>query len=462
MRSDPAEYELVAPADMQGALALMSSAPQQWMPIAGGTDLMVQFAAGALRARKLVSIARLPELRRIEVLPDEIQIGAGATYTDLRRHETIAREFPMLARSASWTGGISNQNRGTIGGNIVNASPAGDSLPPLLAYSAELILVSVRGERRVPYATFHTGYKKMQLAGDELIRAVCVPRRFAGYLQQARKVGTRNAQAVSKICMAALASLKKGAVGDVRIALGSVAPVPVRLAETERLLTGNMLDGAIVEAAGKTAASEARPIDDLRSTARYRAAVVSNLVVEFLEHLRGAPPAEEARSETLARWNALSAGEAEGEILACCGSRAWARGMAARRPLRNESALLAASDEICASLAETDWQEAFRAHPRIGETKAQLPASERSAEWSALEQSAAADAESKKALADGNREYEGRFGRIFIVCATGKSSAEILGILRRRLQNDEATELREAAEQQRQIAQLRLRKWLRG
>jgi OHCU decarboxylase len=443
---------------------LMTSEPDRWLPIAGGTDLMVQFAAGALRARKLVSIARLPELRRIEVLPDEIQIGAGATYTDLRRHETIAREFPILAKSASWTGGISNQNRGTIGGNIVNASPAGDSLPALLAYGAELILVSVRGERRVPYATFHTGYKKMRLAGDELIRAVCVPRRFGGYVQHARKVGTRNAQAVSKICMAALARVEKRTIADVSIALGSVAPVPVRLAEAERMLTGKTLDRSLVDAAGKMAASEVRPIDDIRSTARYRAAVVSNLVVEFLERLRSAPQEEETRVETLARWNALGAGEAEGEILACCGSRAWARGMAARRPLPDESALIAASDEICASLGEEDWLEAFRAHPRIGETKAERRASERSAAWSAQEQSsaAAADAELTKALAEGNLEYERRFGRIFIVCATGKSSAEILRILRQRLQNDDATELREALEQQRQITQIRLRRWLRG
>jgi OHCU decarboxylase len=464
MRSDPAEFELVAPANLQGALSLMTSEPDRWLPIAGGTDLMVQFAAGTLRVRKLVSIARLPELRQIEVLPDGIQIGAGATYTDLRRHETIAREFPILAKSASWTGGISNQNRGTVGGNIVNASPAGDSLPALLAYGADLILVSVRGERRVPYATFHTGYKKMQLAGDELIRAVCLPRRFGGYVQHARKVGTRNAQAVSKICMAALARVEKRTIADVRIALGSVAPVPLRLAETERMLTGKTFDRSLVDAAGKMAASEVRPIDDIRSTARYRAAVVSNLVVEFLERLYSAPPAEEARVETLARWNALGAGEAEGEILPCCGSRAWASGMAARRPLRDESALIAASDEICASLGEEDWLEAFRAHPRIGQTKAEPRASERSAAWSAEEQSsaAAAGAELKKALAEGNLDYERRFGRIFIVCATGKSSAEILRILRQRLQNDDATELREAAEQQRQITQIRLRRWLRG
>jgi OHCU decarboxylase len=464
MRSDPAEFDLVAPSDLQSALALMTAEGERWMPIAGGTDLMVQYAAGVLRARRLMSIARLPELRRIILAADEIQIGAGSTYTDLRRHETIAREFPLLAQAAGWVGGIANQNRGTIGGNIVNASPAGDSLPALLAYGAELILVSASGERRVPYATFHTGYKKMQLASNELIRSVCLPRRFIGCVQHARKVGTRNAQAVSKIALAALAQVDDGIVRDVRIALGSVAPVPMRLAQTEQMLIGKSLDDRLVALAGKTAAGEVKPIDDIRSTARYRAAVVGNLVVEFLERLRAEPAVTEARNETLARWNALSADAAEGEILACCGSRAWARGMVSRRPLADESAVLAASDEICAGLRDAHWLEAFRAHPRIGEKKAEQSASQQSAAWSAQEQSSAAagDAELKAALAEGNREYERRFGRIFIVCATGKTSADILAILRVRLQNDERTELREAAEQQRQITQLRLRKWLRA
>jgi OHCU decarboxylase len=464
MRSDPAEFNLVAPSDLRSALALMTTEGERWMPIAGGTDLMVQYAAGALRARRLMSIARLPELRQINVAADEIQIGAGSTYTDLRRQEAIARDFPMLAQAAGWVGGIANQNRGTIGGNIVNASPAGDSLPALLAYGAELILVSLNGERRVPYTMFHTGYRKIQLASNELIRAVCLPRRFIAYLQHARKVGTRNAQAVSKIALAALARVEGGIVRDVRIALGSVAPVPMRLAETERILTGNLLDDSVVALAAKTAASEVKPIDDIRSTARYRAAVVGNLVAEFLERLRAEPAATEAANQTLARWNALSADAAEGEILACCGSRVWARAMVSRRPLAEESAALSASEEICAGLGDADWLEAFCAHPRIGGKKAEEVASLQSAAWSAQEQSsaAAAGAELKAALAEGNREYERRFGRIFIVCATGKTSAEILAILQKRLQNDDRSELREAAEQQRQITELRLRKWLRA
>ncbi len=285
MRSDPGDYQLVAPASLQAVIALLAADPGGWLPIAGGTDVMVQYAAGKLPARKLVSIWNISELRRIEVLPDEIRIGAGCTYSDLRAHELIQRELSLLARAAAWTGGIANQNRGTLGGNIVNASPAADSLPALLAYEAELILVSVRGERRVPYKVFHTGYKKTILAADELIRAVCLPRRFSGHLAYARKVGARNAQAISKVCIAALGRNTGGVIDDVRIALGSVAPVPVRLAETERLVTGKLIDPSLLASARKTAISEIQPIDDIRSTAKYRAAVMGNLVTEFLEKL---------------------------------------------------------------------------------------------------------------------------------------------------------------------------------
>jgi CO/xanthine dehydrogenase FAD-binding subunit len=263
----------------------MAAEPGAWLPIAGGTDVLVLYAAGKLPARKLLSIWNLPELRCIEVLPGEIRIGAGCTYTELREHEVIAREFPLLSRAASWSGGIANQNRGTIGGNIVNASPAADSLPALLVYEAELILVSIRGERRIPYAGFHTGYKTTQLAADELVRAVCLRRQFSEYLHHARKVGTRNAQAIAKVSIAALGRLAKHRVEDLRIALGSVAPVPLRLRKTETAVKGESIDSSLVMLARKTAASEIRPIDDIRSTARYRSQVTSNLVEEFLGQL---------------------------------------------------------------------------------------------------------------------------------------------------------------------------------
>jgi len=462
VRAYPAEFELVAPHTLPDVLSLLAREPGGWLPIAGGTDVMVQYSAGKLPARKLVSIWNLPELRRIEGAADEIQMGAGCTYTDLREHEVINREFPLLSSSASWTGGIANQNRGTIGGNIVNASPAADSLPALLVYEAELLLVSTRGERRVPYLGFHVNYRKTRLAPDELIRAICLKRQFSGYYAHARKVGARNAQAIAKVCLAALGRLADGVVDDVRLAMGSIAPIPVRLSETERIVKGKQIDPLLIQSARTMAAAEVRPIDDIRSSARYRAAVAGNLVAEFLERLSARGAHSENAKNVLSRWNGLPPDKATEEILPCCGSKAWAREMATHRPILNEAALLAACDEVWNSLPEYDWLEAFRSHPRIGDSHSPTAAPPRSAAWSGEEQRTVgiAGEDIKLALAEGNRTYEHKFKRIFIVCATGKSAPDILEILRRRLSNDETTELHEAAEQQRQIAHLRLKKWL--
>jgi OHCU decarboxylase len=462
VRAHPGEYELVAPRTLSAVLSLLAEEPGVWLPIAGGTDVMVQYSVGKLPARKLVSIWNLPELRCIEVSADEIRIGAGSTYTDLREHEVVSREFTLLSSAASWTGGVATQNRGTLGGNIVNASPAADSLPALLVYEAELVLVSARGERRWPYRNFHVDYRKTQLAPDELICAICLKRRFSEYYAHARKVGARNAQAIAKVCLAALGRLADGVVEDIRLAMGSVAPVPLRLRETERMVKGKRIDPALVQLARTTAAAEVRPINDLRSTARYRAAVAGNMVVEFLEHLGAPGGPKENKNDVLARWNGLRPDEAAEEIFACCGSKAWARDMAARRPFMDVADILAGSDEVWKSLPESDWMEAFRSHPRIGEGPSPAFIRARSTAWSLEEQGkvTAAGEDVKAALAEGNRAYEQRFKRTFIVCATGKSASEILGILRRRLENEETKELHEAAEQQRQIAHLRLKKWL--
>src|SRR5467141_2805623 len=232
MRADPTEYRLISPGNLQAVLSLLAGEPALWLPIAGGTDVMVLYSAGKLPNRKLINIWNIPELRQIEVFPDRIRIGAACTYTALREHGIVSREFPLLSAAASWTGGIANQNRGTLGGNIANASPAADSLPALLVYDAELTLISVRGERRVAYRNFHAGYKKTALTADELIRDISLPRRFAGYFSHTRKVGARNAQAISKVCLASLGQIANGAMRDVRLALGSVARVPFRLNET--------------------------------------------------------------------------------------------------------------------------------------------------------------------------------------------------------------------------------------
>jgi CO/xanthine dehydrogenase FAD-binding subunit len=276
---------LLAPGTLASVLDLMANEPGSWLPIAGGTEIMVQYGAGKLNARKLVSIWGLAELRFIEASPEELRIGAGCTYTDLRNHPLVHREFPLLASGASWTGSLANQNRGTLGGNIRNASPAADSLPALLAYEAELLLVSSRGERRVPYVDFHTDYKQTCLAADELIRVICLRREFSGYRSCARKVGPRNAQAISKVCMAALAKVSGRRVDDLRVAVGSMAPVPLRLRKTEQVLIRREWNPEAARAARSALESEVSPIDDIRSTSAYRIAVAGNLLEEFLNSL---------------------------------------------------------------------------------------------------------------------------------------------------------------------------------
>jgi CO/xanthine dehydrogenase FAD-binding subunit len=285
VRSNLPAYELREARDLAGALAMLASGnggEGAWKPFAGGTDLMVLFEAGRLAHQHFVSIWNLRELRGISESPEAVTIGAASTYADIRRHPAISREFPLLQRAAAETGSIATQNRGTLGGNIANASPAADSPPALVVYDAELELVSASGSRWIPYANFHRGYKKMDLRPDELIRNIRLPRRSGGWKQRYHKVGTRRAQAISKVCFAAAIDLDGRAVRDVRVALGSVAPIPFRAAATENLLRGQTLNNDLIRAAGETLAGEIAPIDDFRSTSRYRRRVAKNLLIDFL------------------------------------------------------------------------------------------------------------------------------------------------------------------------------------
>lgn len=274
-----------APRDLSSALERMARAPGIWKPFAGGTDLMVLLEAGKLPHRRFLSIWKLSELRGIEVAADHVLIGSLTTYTDMRRHETIAREFPLLSRAAAETGGIATQNRGTLGGNIANASPAADSPPALIVYDAELELVSTSGTRWLPYREFHTGYKLMKIRPDELIRRIRLPRAMGAWKQHYRKVGTRRAQAISKVCFAGTARIENGRIADARIAFGSVAATVIRAVETEKLLRGEMPSRTTLQEAQTALAREIAPIDDMRSTARYRLRVAQNLLAEFFEIL---------------------------------------------------------------------------------------------------------------------------------------------------------------------------------
>ena len=287
MRAYLPDYELRAPRSLPDALELLAREPGVWRAFAGGTDLMVLLEFGSLKHRNFLSIRHLRELKGIEVTPTHVALGALTSYTELQRHETMRREFPLLCAAARETGSIAIQNRGTLGGNIANASPAADSPPALLVYDAELELVSNAGMRRVEYRTFHTGYKQMDMREDELLSRVVLPRTTNDLKTYYRKVGTRKAQAISKICFATGARVGgDGRIGDIRIALGSVAPTVVRCTRTEDLLRDQKLDEATIKAACAMLAQEITPIDDMRSTAQYRLRVAANLLANFLSNLK--------------------------------------------------------------------------------------------------------------------------------------------------------------------------------
>jgi CO/xanthine dehydrogenase FAD-binding subunit len=265
----------------------MANEPGVWKPFAGGTDLMVLLEAGKLPHKNFLNIWNLAELRGIEVSAEHITLGALTTYSEVRRHEILAREFPLLCRAAAETGSVATQNRGTLGGNIANASPAADSPPALVVYDAEIEIVSARGVRWTSHHRFHSGYKQMDLQRSELIRRIRLPRDKSAWTQYFRKVGTRRAQAISKVCFAAAARMDAGKIMDVRIVLGSVAPTVLRAVRAEGILRGQRAEPAVLKTAQDALAGEIAPIDDIRSTSGYRRAVAQNLLAEFVESLAG-------------------------------------------------------------------------------------------------------------------------------------------------------------------------------
>jgi len=282
MRGNAEAHEMIAPGSLDAVLEMLAGTPGEWTPIAGGTELMVAHAAGRLNPCKLISIWNIPDLRFIETTHESVIIGAGTTFRDLRNSRNIVEEFPLLAKASSWIGSIANQSRATLGGNLVNGSPAADSSPALLVYDAELEIASARGRRRIGYAEFHTGYKRNALAPDELLFAIHLPRRFAKHRQYIRKVGTRRAMAIAKVALAATALEAGGTINEIRLGAASLAPFPTRLYQTEAALLGHAVTEDRIELARAALLAEAKPIDDIRSTAEYRKQVGANLLQEFL------------------------------------------------------------------------------------------------------------------------------------------------------------------------------------
>lgn len=282
MRAFIPNYQLTTPSSLADALALLQNEPGVWKPFAGGTDLMVLLEAGKLPHRNYINIWGLNELRGIETTNTHITLGALTTYTEIQADPILRSEFPMLCQAASETGGLAIQNRGTIGGNIINASPAADSPPALLAYDAEIELVSSSGSRWLQYQGFHTGYKQMHIAPNELLARIRLPRNTTGLTHYYRKVGTRKAQAISKVCFAAVGQTSNGQIAETRIAVGSVAPIVMRCMKTENTLKDRKPDVETIRLACASLEREISPIDDIRSTANYRLQVAKNLLTDFL------------------------------------------------------------------------------------------------------------------------------------------------------------------------------------
>ncbi|HEU0033003.1 MAG TPA: FAD binding domain-containing protein [Kofleriaceae bacterium] len=269
----------VRPRDLAEALATRAAHPD-WMVLAGGTDLMVN-ANHRPAPAGILDLWRIAPLCAITANAEQISIGAGATWWEVEQHAIVRERLTPLALAAREIGALQIQTRGTLGGNVGTSSPVGDSLPVLLALDAELELASTRGSRRVPYATFCTGYRKTLLAPDELIVAAHIPLPAPGTRMTWRKVGTRRAQSISKVMGAAAFTLDGSTITSARVAFGAVADRPIRIAAVEQAVVGTRLGDQASEAARTALRTAIRPIDDVRSTAGYRLDVAENLAARF-------------------------------------------------------------------------------------------------------------------------------------------------------------------------------------
>jgi CO/xanthine dehydrogenase FAD-binding subunit len=292
MRSALSTLEVARPRDLAHALRIMGRARsgERPIPLAGGTDLFVYLNAGTPPPGKLyLDLWGLRELGGIRQDTGGITLGALTTFTDIREHALIRRRFPALAAAAAEVGGRQIQNRATLAGNIANASPAGDSLPPLMALGAVVHALSTRGRRDIPFASFFRGYRDLELAPDELIAEVRIPWAPPKSRQFFRKVGTRRAQSISKVVAAGLLRLDaRGAVDRVHLAYGSVAPVTLRARRAEEALLGQRIRPAVVAEARRALSEDIAPIDDIRSDREYRLTVAGNLLEQFLRNGRPA------------------------------------------------------------------------------------------------------------------------------------------------------------------------------
>jgi CO/xanthine dehydrogenase FAD-binding subunit len=282
---------LLRPRTVEEAVRLFTASPGA-VPLAGGTDFMVAWNAGGANGKTILDLSRLSPWKRISATKSGARIGSLVTHRALQAHPVVRKRFPLLVEACATIGGRQIQSRGTLGGNIANASPAGDTFPPLAVYEARVRLLSASGFRILPIGDVFTGVKKTALAEGELIESIEVDFPRSPSRQMFRKVGTRAASAISKTVAAGLLWLSRdGRIGEIRFALGSMAPTVRRLASVEAFLAGKKPTGEVVEEAVSLLGNDVAPIDDLRSTSAYRLEVSKNLLRDLLTGLRAGPPA---------------------------------------------------------------------------------------------------------------------------------------------------------------------------
>ena len=266
-----------SPRSLEEAIRYLSENPELRL-VAGCTDLLVAGPEQIDSFPGVMDLLSVPELRGIRWVGETLEIGATTTFSEISAAKTVQQNFPSLAKAASLVGGWQIQNRATLGGNMANASPAGDSLPVLLALDAAVVLVGPQGERTMAYSEFHVGYRETAIQPGEIIGRVRLPRPRPDTTQLFRKVGTREAQAISKVVVALSGRMDEGKIVEYRLGAGSVAPVPIRLTTVEEAILGRQSNTETADLAGRLAADSVDPIDDVRSTAAYRRFALRNVV----------------------------------------------------------------------------------------------------------------------------------------------------------------------------------------
>ena len=278
-------FNYIKPKNLLEALQILSQASEETRVLAGGTDILVNIQDGMLSPHTLVDIASLEELKQIEEKDGQLELGALVTHSQIAGSERLREKAPPLVQACAEIGSPQIRNLGTLGGNIITASPSGDTVPPLYVLEARLTLKSVKGKRQIPIEQFFTGVKETIIRPEEILTTISFPVLPASSKSFFKKLGQRKALAISKVSVAAIIDIQAGMIKDARIALGAVAPMVIRASQTETVLKGKTLEKDVISQATKIIVTESRAISDIRSTAEYRNEKVGVLLAQVMEEM---------------------------------------------------------------------------------------------------------------------------------------------------------------------------------